>query len=60
MKIVHVLNHFLQDKVGGTEVYVKELCKGLNTSNYTSEIIVPNSNVHIKTPFHSMKFNHSR
>jgi glycosyltransferase involved in cell wall biosynthesis len=44
LKIIHILNHFLPDKVGGTEVYVKELCKGLNTSNYTSEIIVPNFN----------------
>jgi glycosyltransferase involved in cell wall biosynthesis len=39
-----VLNHFLPDKVGGTEVYVKELCKGLIRSNYTSEVIVPNFN----------------
>lgn len=51
MKIIHLLNYFLPDKIGGTEIYVKELCKGLSNSGFNPEVIVPNFNSSISDEY---------
>ncbi|MBS1736056.1 MAG: glycosyltransferase [Bacteroidetes bacterium] len=42
MKIIHVLNHFLPEQIGGTEVYVLSLCKSLQLCNLEALVLIPN------------------
>ncbi len=42
LKVLQVLNHFLPQKVAGTEVYVWALSKQLQTLGHHVEIIIPN------------------
>lgn len=42
MKIIHVLNHFLPEQIGGTEVYVLSLCKAFSLINCEAVVLIPN------------------
>lgn len=44
MKVVQVLNHFLPQKIAGTEVYVWALSKQLQTLGHHVVIVIPNYN----------------
>ena len=42
MKIIHCLNHFIPEQIGGTEIYILSLAKSLFSQNAESVVIVPN------------------
>jgi glycosyltransferase involved in cell wall biosynthesis len=41
MKVVHCLNHFLPDKVAGTEIYALSLAKSLSRFDIKSLVVIP-------------------
>jgi len=42
MKVLQVLNHFLPNKIAGTEVYTWALCKQLQLQDIEVKIVIPN------------------
>ena len=42
MKVFYILNSFIPEKIGGTEIYVYELAKQLLANNHDIKIIKPN------------------
>ncbi|MGN6343323.1 MAG: glycosyltransferase [Ginsengibacter sp.] len=42
MKIIHCLDHFLPEQIGGTEIYILSLAKSLLKWNIESVVVIPN------------------
>ncbi|RZK02069.1 MAG: hypothetical protein EOO43_23545, partial [Flavobacterium sp.] len=42
MKVIHCLNHFIPEQIGGTEIYILSLAKSLLPQNVVSVILIPN------------------
>ena len=42
MKVLHCLNHFLPDQIGGTEVYTYSLITALEKKNIHLKVLIPN------------------
>lgn len=42
MKIIHCLNHFIPEQIGGTEIYILSLAKSLLAHRAESVVLIPN------------------
>jgi glycosyltransferase involved in cell wall biosynthesis len=42
LKIIHCLDHFLPEQIGGTEIYILSLAKSLLKWNIESAVVIPN------------------
>ncbi len=42
MKVIHTLDHFLPEQIGGTEVYIVSLAKSLINHEIESVVVIPN------------------
>lgn len=53
MKIIHCLQHFFPDHVGGTEIYLNALCIALGASGFDAVVVKPSFNKAATTYLHN-------